>query len=697
MNFKLSPVALALLCTLPCAQAQDSGSLSTIIVTAKGYASDAMDTPIATVALSCDELLDRNAQNVGEALRGEPGLSVNSDGAQGQNPVIRGMKKESVVLLVDGMRFNSAQPVGAIASFMSMGLAERIEVVKGPASVLYGTGALGGVINVRLPQARFEPGSSMFAQAGYDSASNGLRGTAVGNFSQGDHALMLGASLASIDDYDSPHGEVDRTGYDSDSYIGQYRYRLDEAQELRVSLQQHTDRDVWHPGSWKPFSHPMPAVAAAVASTTLHAPKQERKLAEIGYSRKGSGELPLNLDVRAYYQDMERTIRSRSHGLHRDITLIDTAFTTRGVDAKADWQLHPQHLLSFGLNTWTLESSPKRAIASPPNSLNFQRADPFSDGRIRATGVFVQDDMHFGQLSVLAGLRYDRVKASADSVANSANPLGPRNTRGLGRNDDATTGSLGLIYEVTPLLRPYLSLARGFRAGEMRERYEAGPRNDGYYYVGKPQIKPETSRQIEFGIKGQDGQLGYTLAAWHNTIHDYMSGQDISGTPRAALLCGPNAGACKETLNIPKVVLHGFEAQLRWQALPNHTFSASLSVVRGKNKQLDEPLFQMPADELSLGWEAAVASNWQVDANWRLVRRQDRVAKIFARGTEDPTAGFATLDLGATWQYAPQQSLRLVARNLADKAYHEHLADGEPGEEIEAPGRSLMIVWRGHF
>ena len=150
-------------------------TLAPVSVTAKGYAAEDLETPVSTSALDRDELLRRNAQNPGEALRGEPGLAVASDGAQGQNPVIRGLKKESVVLLVDGMRLNSAQPAGAVASFMSLGLADRLEVVKGPASVLYGTGALGGAINVLLPQARFEPGAKFSAAASWDSASRGVR------------------------------------------------------------------------------------------------------------------------------------------------------------------------------------------------------------------------------------------------------------------------------------------------------------------------------------------------------------------------------------------------------------------------------------------------------------------------------------------------------------------------------------------
>ena len=79
------------------------------------------------------------------------------------------------MLLVDGMRLNSAQPAGAVASFMSLGMADRLEVVKGPASALYGTGALGGAINVLLPQARFEPGATFSAAASWDSASSGAR------------------------------------------------------------------------------------------------------------------------------------------------------------------------------------------------------------------------------------------------------------------------------------------------------------------------------------------------------------------------------------------------------------------------------------------------------------------------------------------------------------------------------------------
>ncbi|MBS3934929.1 MAG: TonB-dependent receptor [Sulfuritalea sp.] len=653
--------------------------LATITVTAKGYAAEELETPVATTVLDRAELLRKNAQNVGEALRGEPGLAVASDGAQGQNPVIRGLRRESVVLLVDGMRLNSAQPQGAIASFMTLGLAERLEVVKGPASVLYGTGALGGAINVLLPQAKFEPGAGLDATASYDSASSGVRGAGIANFSRGDHALMAGASAARLGDYRAPAGKVDLTGYDSDALIGQYRFRIDAAQQLRVSLQRQTDKDVWYPGSKRPH----PAQPLVVGNTIVRSPEQERTLAELGYGRKGSGAAPLNLDVRVWRQEVERNIWSYSDLQRADKARTKVEFATDGIDARADWLAHPRHLLSFGVNAWHMEASPERHLANPPPGSPLVRNVPFTNGRISALGYYLQDDMRFGKLNVLAGLRHDTVKGNADSINNGAV------TAGLEREDSATSGSLGLIYAAAPLLRPFVNLSRGFRAGEMRERFEASPRGDGYHYLGNPQIRPETATQFELGIKGANADFNYSASVYRNRISDY-----ITGRPTGATIGGLPV---KQTVNLGEVTISGAEASARWQFSRDQWLSAGYSRLRGENKDLNEPLFQMPADELSLGWEGKVGAGWTADATVRLVRRQDRVATAFARGTENATSGFGTLDLGATWAYARNQSLRLALKNVGDKAYHEHLAEGVSGQEIKAPGRSLQLVWRGRF
>ncbi|MHC5791892.1 TonB-dependent receptor domain-containing protein, partial [Streptococcus pyogenes] len=84
-------------------------------------------------------------------------------------------------------------------------------------------------------------------------------------------------------------------------------------------------------------------------------------------------------------------------------------------------------------------------------------------------------------------------KGNADSVGS------PPVTQNLSRTDRMGSCSLAATYEVAPLLRPYVNLSRGVRAGEMRERFEASPRGDGYFYLGNPQIEPETATQLEIG------------------------------------------------------------------------------------------------------------------------------------------------------------------------------------------------------
>jgi len=703
---RLRPMALALtgLIFLPLTGHADT-VLGEISVTAKGYAADELQTPAATLSLDRDAILRSGANNVGEALRGQPGIAVANDSAQGQNPVIRGLRRESVVLLVDGIRLNSAQPAGAIASFMSLGLAERVEVVKGPASVLYGSGALGGAINVLLPQARFEPGAAFDVATSFDSASRGVRATGVGKFANEDHAVMVGASLARIGDYRSPEGKVDRTGYDSDSLIGQYRFRIDASNELRVSLQQHQDEDVWYPGSTRPHPTRNNSSGSGLWEATVYSPEQARKLFELGYTHRGTGESPFNLDVRVYRQQMERQIFSRAvdnSPARRDVGDIartNVSFETDGMDVRADWLAHPEHLLSFGINAWRMEASPERLLRPGPQIANpnapMMRNDPFTKGRIEALGFYLQDDMMFGALNILAGVRHDTVKGKAASVA-SPIPGSPRRTDDLSRHDRMWSGSLAAIYEVSPLIRPYVNLSRGVRAGEMRERFEASPRGDGFFYAGNPQIKPETATQFEVGLKGASAKLEYAVSAYRTRIEDYITGIEISGTPAAGPACGPNAAACKQTINLGEARLTGFEAQARWQFRSEQWLSAAYSRIRGDNRDLREPLFQMPADELSLGWEGRIAPQWQADATLRLVRKQDRVATVFSRGTENSSSGFTTADIGATWRQRAH-TVRLAVHNIADRKYHEHLTEGVSGQEIKAPGRSLFVSYNGSF
>ena len=152
-------------------------------------------------------------------------------------------------------------------------------------------------------------------------------------------ALLLGLSASKDRDYKAPGGKMAHTGYDSRAFIGQYRYRLDGQQQLRVSAQHEREDDVWYPGSVR--RHPL---ANVVGNTLTHSPRQERTPYEVGYSRRGAVAGEVNVDARVYRQEMHRTIYVQSSLLGRDIVSNDVTFATTGVDARADWLVHPEHL-----------------------------------------------------------------------------------------------------------------------------------------------------------------------------------------------------------------------------------------------------------------------------------------------------------------------------------------------------------------
>ncbi|MHB1374627.1 MAG: TonB-dependent receptor, partial [Thauera sp.] len=132
--------------------------------------------------------------------------------------------------------------------------------------------------------------------------------------------------------------------------------------------------------------------------------------------------------------------------------------------------------------------------------------------------------------------------------------------------------------------------------------------------------------------------------------------------------------------------------------------------LRGKNHQDDEPLFQMPAPELTLGIGQPAERGFWWRAQLRAVAEQNRVATKFTSGpggsvssaTENPTAGFVTADAEFGWRFGKvgafeSAGLAVQLSNLADKRYHEHQTEGVSGNELPAPGRGIAISLNGSF
>ena len=684
MLFRLNPLALAVLglSILPVSHtARAETVLGAQTVTAKGYAADTLDTPQAV------EILQAPAAGgtvSGALLRGKPGLAVQADGAWGQNPVLRGLKKESVVVMVDGVRMNSAQPQGAIASFLDLGLLERAEVVKGPGSVLYGSGAMGGVVNLITPDVGFSAEEQFGGRIGarFSSVDKGVAGAALLTRSSENSALVLGMARRDVDDYRSPDGREDRTGYQSDTLLAKYRHKLNEDLTLRVNLQRHEDENVWYPGSARTGA----GIPAPLGTATIHSPEQRRELYELGVdARLGEG----TLSAEVYRQEIFRQIRAFSSTKQRDYVRNDVTFVTDGAKAKYLFPVGQDHLLTFGAELWRMRGDPERYIDNnPPAFDNNMRNDPFDKGEIESAGAFVQDEFTLGDTRIVAGARFDRVTGDAQRK-------GMTQTTGLDNADNNLSWSLAAIQPLDENLSAYANLGRAYRAADMRERFEDSARGDGYFHVGNPQLDPEVSTSFELGLKQHGVGLQYQLAAFYTRIDDYIAGR-VTG------VVNPQNGLpFKLTENLDKVTIYGIEGSA---SMPVGAFVADVGFtwLRGENHQDDEPLYQMPAPELTLGIGQPAERGFWWRAQLRAVTEQDRIATRFSNGTEDATAGFVTADAEFGWQFGKvgafeSAGLAVQLTNLADKRYHEHQTEGVSGNELAAPGRGIALGLNGSF
>ena len=652
-------------------------------VTAKGYAADTLETPQAV------EILQAPAAGgtvAGGLLRGKPGLAAQSDGAWGQNPVLRGLKKESVVVMVDGVRMNSAQPQGAIASFLDLGLLERAEVVKGPGSVLYGSGAMGGVVNLITPDVGFTAEERLGGRIGarFSSVDKGVSGAALLTRSSANSALVLGVAGRDVDDYRSPDGREDRTGYQSDTLLAKYKHKLNEDLSLRVNLQRHEDEDVWYPGSARVQAVQGPNGRVPLGLVTIHSPEQRRELYELGVDAK-LAEGTLSAEI--YRQEVFRQIRARSDRFAKDYVRNDVSFVTDGAKAKYLFPVGENHLLTVGMDFWRMRGDPERYMDNNAALDNNVRNDPFNKGVIESSGVFVQDEFAIGETRIVAGARFDRVSGEAARK-------GMTQTSGLDNTDNNLSWSLGAIQPLDESLSAYANLGRAYRAPDMRERFEDSARGDGYYHVGNPQLDAEVSTSFELGLKQADAALQYQVAAFYTRIEDYIAGR-VTGQ------IAPSGARIKLTENLDKVTLYGIEGSA---SVPVGAFvaDAGFTWLRGKNHQDDEPLFQMPAPELTLGIGQPAERGFWWRAQLRAVAEQDRIAAKFSNGTENPTAGFVTADAEFGWRFGKvgafeSAGLAVQLSNLADKRYHEHQTEGVSGNELAAPGRGIALSLNGSF
>lgn len=690
----------SLLASPALAHAQEAAqTLGTVSVTATGYETLIDETPSSVTVIEASEIRNREARTLGDLLRGQPGVATAVDGSVGSDPIIRGLKRDQVLVLVDSVRINAMQPParGSLASYVNVDLIERIEIVRGPGSVLYGAGAMGGVINIITRGGDFtdEPETRGFSRLGVTSVDEGIRGAVGVTVSNDRNVLDLSTAYLNTDDYKNGDGDRLRdSGTEQNAYHLRYRGKLAPGHELQFRAQRDERKDVWYLASrtFTPNDGQRPE-----GLNTHYTPRQTRDLVELSYEGELNGAWAPRVEASIYRQELSRGNYDWSERLQKDYRTSDTDFTTDGLRVQTELVPTDDQILLVGAEAWRLRASPVSYVGFPPDYEPVNRMPLVENGKIESAGVFVQHETYLDWATVNVGARYDEVRGSADSAMGVTAPLD--------KTDRNLSWSAGLTWHLDDAFNPYFSLSEGYRSASLLERYLTYPYSDGYTWNSDPQLDPERNRTFEVGARGQIGATSYTVSAYESRIRNYIGGVTISSEE-------------KDTINLDEARIHGIEALVEHAFTDAITGYASGTWIRGENRdrRFDEPLTQMPPPEASLGLNHSVAQGWQWDARIRAVASQSRTADQFTAnenfpdGTERNTSGFATADLAVGYRFGPSAGFRsneitFSVTNIANKTYREHVnemteARLDPAngvQDIWAPGRSFGLTWNAEF
>src|SRR5262249_58567577 len=450
---------------------------------------------------------------------------------------------------------------------------ERIEVVRGPSSVAYGSDALGGVINIITRQAptanvsRSFPGSATIGGSSADQQVNGyveLMPT-VGRLS-----AFVSAGGRKTEDFETPdNGKVPNSSFSDYNAMANLRYATSDRTALKAGWQLYRGHDIGIPGL---------TVSVPGFSQDFEFPFYKRNAVHLGgeHTHDASSWFASS-SVKAYWQSEDRDFFS-----HMNIAAgpgvsvkqsTDRYFLldTYGVRAQANSRRFDRYSLSFGLDAARDKTAGTNVALTrlvdangndlfPPTSTVSQS---LPKGNFDNVAGFAQSELYLQpQWTLSVGGRYtyyhDRTEAGVARPARSnPPPPTPEVTFAPYKVDNgAVAGSLGLVYAARPDLHVSANLANGYRQPNAQDLFFNGPASVGIV-LGNRDLKPEKSVSMDAGLRWGPGDLAISGNLFYSTYDDLID----------AIQVGAGAGAAPDTfqyVNITKARIWGGEAEAEW-------------------------------------------------------------------------------------------------------------------------------------
>jgi len=484
----------------PADTARQPAALPTVQVTASPIATDVRRVAQPTSVLGGDNLRRANAASLGETLEQIPGVRSLSMTTGIGKPVIRGLTNNRVVTLANGQRTETQQWGHDHSPNVESADAERIEVVKGPASVLYGSDALGGVVNVvRRPLPRADSPDAVLRgrmSLAYHSAMQAPSATVVGEGALGAFGWRASGTGRRADDVRTPSGIVANTGNRTtygDLAVG---WRGD-ARDVTLTTSTRDER-------------------IRIADDPVTAPgytgrqRIQTERATLDANTRVSGQ---RLQLQAGW---EQNRRAEFTSATTDVIALGLRSTN--VNGFAHWHHAPMAGMT-GIVGVALQQTTFRT---------FGTETLIPDNTASAIGLYAYEQRDVGDWALSAGARHDW--RTLDTPGNRVLSLAPTTRRFA-----AVTGTVGAVYRSREPVAFAFNIARGFRAPSASDLFANGfHEGTRAFEIGKPDLRVESSINTDLGLRVRHARVRGEVTGYVNQIRDYIYLAPV-GVPGRAL------------------------------------------------------------------------------------------------------------------------------------------------------------------
>jgi iron complex outermembrane receptor protein len=605
-------------------------------VTAAPLATTSLTSPQPVSVLGGSELQESRAPTLGETVSALPGVRSFSTGAGIGKPVIRGLSSNRVLVLADGERVESQQWGDEHGPQIEGSDADRIEVIRGPASVLYGSDAIGGVINVIAPPLPDGMGREPFvsgrAVASYATNNEQPDGTLSLEGASGRVGFRGSLTGRTASDVQTPVGELFNSGLWTVNGSGSVGYRAGWGSVGATYV--HRDEKV--------EIHEDPAEDATATP----------------FQRIGDDRLHLtgNIPLGPSHLDLDLGAGRNRRREFEEEDAVDVALGLLSHTYTADVRLHhaPLGRLAGIIGLSGLRNSFEK----------FGEETLIPENAYNNLAVYAFEQVEAGRWNFSAGARYDyrRLNVENDAV------LG---VEAQERTYNSVTGNIGALYRMAEPVALVLNLGRGYRAPTAFDLFANGVHEGTVRFErGDPTLKNETSINGDIALRIQASAITAEVGAFANQIDNFIF-------PDPSDEVDPESGFQIFNITQGDARLTGFEGAVDFHATQWLHFRSTADYTRGQNRTTDTPLPFIPPFRVTYSARLEGEDRGAFQHPYFMIGGETNAKQSDLDPQDFAPDGYTLLNLGAGF-VAPMGdrtiALDLQLRNALDEEYASFLS-----------------------